>query len=358
MQSLSLSAEILDELEKRHVAFLHARLTSGEAREDWVRSFREGWTWALGLRVGDVLDAEAVTDGVAKALSEATITKLFAPVVKDVHRRTLKTLRTDDKRLTEYVNADARTAIDTLLERSDLVPERLIREVFAQEAIEEALRDILFDGLQEFNQTVNPFFADWGLPAILKRMPIGGGAILKSMGAVKGEFDKRLEPEIRKFLQVFSRKAKGKLADFVVAKGDDPKMIELRKNVVSFLYSQTLSELLANVDDAASKQGEIAVEQIALEIHRKEHPRKRLREALDAFLRVYGDKTVGEWLGAIGATETPDLDAWAALLWPHVQRTLASPVARTFFEGVTKEFYASLRSEGASGVGSVTGAGH
>jgi hypothetical protein len=343
MTSLGLSSETLDELEKQHVAFLSARLTSDQAREDWIRSFREGWTWALGLRIGDVLDPDAVTDGVARALGEATITKLIAPVLRDVHRRTLQTLRTDDARLAEYVDAGAREAIDALLERSDLVPEKVIREVFAQEAIEEALRDILFDGLQEFNQTVNPFFADWGLPAILKRMPIGGGTILKSMGAMKGEFDKRLEPEIRKFLQVFSRKAKGKLADAVVTRGGDPKMVELRKNVVSFLYTQTLSELLANVDSGASQQAELAVERIALRVLQEEHPRRRLREAIDAFLRVHKDKTVGEWLTTLGATETPDLDAWAALLWPHVQRTLASPVARSFFAQVTREFYASLR---------------
>ena len=242
-----------------------------------------------------------------------------------------------------YVDAEARAAIDALLERSDLVPEKVIREVFAQEAIEEALRDILFDGLQEFNQTVNPFFADWGLPAILKRMPIGGGAILKSMGAVKGEFDKRLEPEIRKFLQVFSRKAKTKLADVVVTRGGDPKMVELRKNVVGFLYQQSLAELLANVDDKVSANVEIAAERITLQVLGQEHPRKRLREAIDAFLRDAGDQTIGEWLLSLGANATPELDAWAALLWPHVQRALASPVATAFFVQITREFYASLR---------------
>lgn len=344
MTDLTLGADVLEALEKRHIAFLEARLSSDAAKADWIRSFRDGWTWALSQKVKDVVDVDAATDGVAKAMNEETITKLFAPVLKEIHRRTLSSLRTDDQKLVNFINADARAAIDALLERSDLVPEKVIREVFAQEAIEDALRDILFEGLQEFNQTVNPFFADWGLPAILKRMPIGGGAILKSMGAVKGEFDKRLDPEIRKFLLVFSRKAKGKLADMVVMKGDDPKTVELRKNVVSFLYSQTPSELLANFDEAASKQAENAVTQIALESWRKEHPRKRFRQALDAFVRVYGEKTVGEWLTAIGGTATPDLDAWAELLWPHVQRTLASPVAKSFFAQITKEFYDSLRS--------------
>jgi len=342
MTDIALPAETLEALKKKHVAFLSARMAGTAAREDWVRSFREGYAWALGLPVKEVVDVAALTDGVAAALSQASVKTLFAPVVKDVHRRTVASLKADDKRLAEYVNADARAAIDAILERSDLVPEKLVREVFAQEAIEDALRDILFDGLKEFNETVNPFFADWGLPALLKRMPIGGGAILKSMGAMRGEFDKRLEPEIRKFLLVFSRKAKNKLADVVITKGSDPKSIELRKNVVSFLYTQSLSELLAGVDDKAMKQGEIAVEQIVLESLTKEHPKKQLRAALEAFLADHGDKTVGEWLAAVGATGEPDLDAWAALLWPHVERVLASPVAHAFFEKITAEFYDGL----------------
>jgi hypothetical protein len=342
MTDLALSAETLEALKQKHVAFLEARLVSEAAREDWVSAFRDGYAWALTLRVRDVVDPVALTDGIAKALTADSVKALFAPVAKDIHRRVLASLRKDETRLGEYVPAQARFAIDELLERSDLVPERLVRNIFEQEAIEDAIRDTLYDGLKEFNETVNPFFADWGLPALLKRMPIGGGAILKSMGAMRGEFDKRLDPEIRKFLLGFARKAKGKLADFFITKGDDPKFIELRKNVVSFLYSQSMKELLAGVDEAASKKAETAAEHVVLETLAKEKPRERLREGLETFLRDQGDATFGEWLVAASASGAPDLDAFAALLWPHVKRTLESPVSRAFFAKITAEFYDGL----------------
>jgi len=159
---------------------------------------------------------------------------------------------------------------------------------------------------------------------------------------MKGEFDKRLDPEIKKFLLAFSRKAKVKLADLFVKKGDDPKFIALRKNVVSFLYSQSMSELLAGVDDQASRKGEIAAEHITLETLRRDHPRQQLKLALEAFLKEHGELTIGEWLKSVGASGEPDLEAWAELLWPHVQRTLQSPVARAFFDKVTSEFYDGL----------------
>jgi hypothetical protein len=348
LSPLSLSRETLEALKTQHVAFLETRLVSEAARQDWVRSFREGYAWALTLRVRDVVDPVALTDGVTKALTAASVTALFAPVARDIHRRVLASMKVDESRLGDYVPAQARLAIDDLLERPHLVPERLIREIFDQEAIEEAIRDTLYDGLKEFNEGVNPFFADWGLPALLKRMPIGGGTILKSMGAMRGEFDKRLDPEIRKFLLGFSRKAKGKLADFFITKGNDPKSVELRKNVVSFLYSQSMKELLAGFDDAASKKAEIAAEHIALETLERDHPRERLRATLEDLLRDAGDQTFGDWLTALGASAEPDLDAFAELLWPHVRRAMASPVARTFFAAITAEFYDSLASDGAS----------
>ncbi len=342
MTELALAPDVLEALKKKHVAFLLERLSSDAAREDWTGAFRDGYAWALGLRVRDVVDPVALTDGITKALTADSVKALFAPAARDLHRRVLASLKKDDMRLGDYVPAPARLAIDDLLERSDLVPEQLVRNIFDQEAIEEAIRDTLYDGLKEFNETVNPFFADWGLPALLKRMPIGGGAILKSMGAMRGEFDKRLDPEIRKFLLGFSRKAKGKLADFFVTKGGDPKSIELRKNVVSFLYSQSLKELLAGVDESASKKAEIAAENVVLETLRRDEPRKRIREGVELFLKEQGDATFGDWLAAAGATAEPDLDAWANLLWPHVQRTMQGPVARAFVEKLTREFYDGL----------------
>jgi hypothetical protein len=342
MTDLALSRETLEALKQKHVNFLEARLGSDAAREDWIRAFRDGYAWALTLRVREVVDPVALTEGLAKALTADSVKALFAPAGRDIHRRVLASMKNDESRLGDYVPAKARLAIDDLLERPDLVPERLVRKIFDQEAIEEAIRDTLYDGLKEFNEGVNPFFADWGLPALLKRMPIGGGTILKSMGAMRSEFDKRLDPEIRKFLLGFSRKAKVKLADFFVTKGGDPTIVELRKNVVSFLYAQSIKDLLHGVDESASKKAEIAVEHVVLETLERDHPRERLREGLEAFLGDQGDATFGEWLAKVGATSEPDLEAFATLLWPHVKRGIESPVSRAFFAKITSEFYDGL----------------
>lgn len=346
MTELTLPAATLSALRTRHLAYLDERLTNEAARADFVRSFVSGYDHLLCLPLRSVVDPKALVDGLAAVLSQPAVQDLGAPIAREIHARTLAQLRIDTTKLGDYVPARAREAIDALLARPDLVPAELVRRVFDEEATEEVLRDVLYDALVEFNETVNPFFADWGLPGLLKRfMPIGSGAVLKSLGAVRAEFDKRLEPEMRKFLLVFSRKSKRKIADFVVSKSADPKFIALRKTVVAFFYEQTLETLVKGHDDKARAHADVAAEQITLEVVRRDHPRERLRVALEELLRAHGDEPIGMFLAGLGVTAKPELEALAELLWPYVKLTLQSPPARAFYERIVWEFYESIETD-------------
>ncbi len=343
----SLPPAVLSALRARHVAYLAERLVDERAKADFVRSFVSAYGHVLGKRVRELVDADALLVGLTKIATEPQVRLLAAPVAREVHARLAASLATDDVELGAYVPAAAREAIDELVGRADLVPEALVRRVLEQEAIEEILRDVLYDALVEFNDTVNPFFADWGLPALIKRfVPIGSGAVLKSISAVRTEFDKRLEPEIRKFLLAFSRRAKGKMADFVVLKGGDPAFVALRKSVVAFFYEQTVSEIASGFDPEARASADRAAEEIAVAVVRHARPRERLRRELDAMLVEQGDKTLGDLLAEVGVSAEPELEAIAELVWPTVKMLLESPPAKAFYERITWEFYDGLRAEG------------
>jgi hypothetical protein len=217
-QPISLSTATISALRAKHVAFLQERLVDDRARGDFIRSFAGGYEHVLAQPLRSVIDPRAVASFIEHVLTDTALRGLVSPIAREIHRRIVASLRTDEAKLGDYVPGEAREAINELLARPDLVPEPLIRRVFDDAATEEIMRDVLFDALTEFNKSVNPFFADWGLPALIKRfVPIGSGAVLKSMSTVKGEFDKRLEPEIRKFLLGFSRRSKTKVADMLVA---------------------------------------------------------------------------------------------------------------------------------------------
>src|SRR5262249_37749361 len=129
-------------------------------------------------------------------------------------------------------------------------PARLLREALENEAAEEVMRDVLYDALKEFSEKVNPFFADWGLPSLLKKLsPFGLGAMSKGFDSVRVEFDRRLEPEIRKFLLGFSRRALKNVADFTIDKADEPEFVAIRKRLVHFLLERRVAELCPEPDD-------------------------------------------------------------------------------------------------------------
>jgi hypothetical protein len=340
---VSLSAAQISALRSRHVAFLAERMVDDRARGDFVRSFAGGYDHILSRRIREVLDPNTLVPGIAALLREETVRGLLAPIAREINRRVVTSLRADEAKLGDYVPADARKAIDALLARPDLFPEPLVRKIFDDEVVEQIMRDVLYDALVEFNESVNPFFADWGLPALIKRfMPIGSGAVLKSMTAVRTEFDKRLEPEIRKFLLGFSRKSKKKIADFLVASAGDPKLIALRQSVVAFFYEESFAQITQNVDDDARMEADDAVQAVTLEVLRRDRPRERLIAELQKLVDDHGDETIGDWLGRLGVTERPDLEKLAEVLWPFAKLALESPPARAFWERVTWDFYATL----------------
>ena len=344
----SLTPSTIAALRSRHVAFLAERLVDDRARGDFVRSFAAGYDHVLSRPIRELLDPKVLVERGSALLSNEAVRGLLAPIAREVNRRVVASLRSDDARLGDYVPAEAREAIDELIARPDLLPEELVRKVFDADVTEEIMRDVLYDALVEFNESVNPFFADWGLPALIKRfMPIGSGAVLKSMSAVRAEFDKRLEPEIRKFLLGFSRKSKKRIADLVVSSAGDPKLVALRQSVVAFFYEESLSKITQNVDDDARMAADGAGEAIVLEVLRRERPRERLLAELEKLVEDHGDATLEAWLTRIGVTARPDLEELAELLWPFVKLALESPPARAFWERVTWDFYATLGAAAA-----------
>src|SRR5205085_8336018 len=200
MSEISLPPQTIAALRAKHIAYLAERLTDDRAKGDFVRSFANAYDHVLTRPLRELVDPAALASLLTDVVTSDAIRGLAAPVVREIHRRTVAALKTDDAKIGDYVPEAARDAIRELVSRPDLIPEDLVHRVFEDEAAEEVLRDVIYDALKEFNDSVNPFFADWGLPALLKKvMPIGSGTVIKSIGAIRGEFDKRLEPEMRKF---------------------------------------------------------------------------------------------------------------------------------------------------------------
>jgi hypothetical protein len=340
---LEISPALAKALAARHAAFLAERLTGAAAKSDLRRSLEEAYDDVLARPLREVLDPEHVVRSAERLLTNDALRGFVAPLARAIHGEVLAALRAETSKVGEFVPEDARRALDRLLERSDLVPEALVRQIAMDPATDLVLHDVVYDALVEFNDVVNPFFADWGLPALIKKvMPIGAGTVLKSMALVRGEFDKRLEPEIKKFLLAFFRRSKPKIADLVVAKAKDPAFATLRKNVALFVYEHTLADLLRAVDDAARDAADEATLAVVTTLVADARPRAALRATLEQLVRTHGERPLADLLRGAGVTARPDFDALVDACWPTVALLLASAPARSFYERISTEFYEAL----------------
>jgi hypothetical protein len=229
--------------------------------------------------------------------------------------------------------ASTQQRLDALVARPGLVPERLLREIAEQDAIDEIMRDVLYHGFMEFSEKVNPFTAEWGIPSLLKRMSVLGGALSKGVDTVKAEFDRRLEPEIRRFLASFSRRGLRSLVDVTIARADQPTSIAVRKHLVAWVLDQEIAELVRGADEE-----EIAFDVVAAELSRAEG-RARRRALIEAAIEGAKEKTVGEALAELGVTLNVDTRALAAASWPMVEVALGSAAVKAWLEKVVGEFY-------------------
>ena len=334
-----LTLEILALQKARHVAFLHARLVSAEAAAEWVAAAPAIHDALLSARVGDVIDAPALAAAVDASLGGEAVERAARPLAQRLLPVILAELRAEPGKVNGRVPAASHRHIDALVAHPGLLPERLLREIVEQDAIDEIMRDVLYDGFKEFSEKVNPFTAEWGIPSLLKRMTLLGGAMTKGVDTVKAELDRRMEPEIRRFLAGFSRRGLRRMVDVTIARGDQPTSIAVRKHMVAWLLDQEIAALAREADPVAlAIAAELGLDIAAAELSRPEG-RARRRALLEAAIADARDKTVREALAELGVTLQVDDRALAAAAWPAVRTALGSPAVKAWLEKVVGEFY-------------------
>jgi hypothetical protein len=337
MSDLVLSQAALSALKARHLAFLEARLVSAEAEAEWRKSLGPVVTDLLATKIGDLASAHRLADAADALFTAEAVERTVRPLARHLSGLVLQELRAETGTVGARVPADTKKRIDELLERPGLFPDRLLRAMVEEDAVEEVMRDTLYEALKEFSEKVNPFTADWGLPALLKRLgPFGMG---KGLDGMRADFEKRLDPEIRKFLHGMSRKSLHKMAEFTIAKADEPRFVAVRKRLAGWLLEQEIAALSSGTDaDVLILAQDIALDIAAAELSR-EGFRARRRALIEEALIARKDRTVREVMDELGVGLILDFDALATASWPLVRSAFATPAVRAWLEALVSEFY-------------------
>jgi hypothetical protein len=340
---MSISAEDLAQLQARHLAFLSARLVSPEAEAEWRANLPAVWADFLSAKVGDLVDAPALAAALDATLTAALVEHAARPLGKRLLPIVLRELQAEPGKLGDHLPADARRKLEALLARPAAFPDRALRELAEQEAVQEVMRDVLFDGFKEFSEKVNPFVAEWGIPSLLKRMSVLGGTMAKGLESVRAEFDRRMEPEIQRFLTGFTKKGLRRMAETTASRADQPTSIALRKHMLAWVLEQELATLVKETDTETIAIGQdIAMDIAAAEVGREMRKAQR-RRLIEEALTAAKDKMVAEVLAELGVTFVPDFEALAAATWPVVKAVIAGPAVKAWLGKMVGEFYEAER---------------
>lgn len=343
---MQLDEETIRALRARQVEHVRARLRGDAGRAALAANLAAGWEAILDARVADVVDAAAIARAVESVIDGPLLDRAIRPVARAAVLIELARLREDPTTLGAHVPEESRAALRELCGRPGLLPERFVREALTHRAFEEVMRDVLDGALAEFQVKANPLTAEWGLPSILKKagpFSFGLGAFAASFEAVRGEIDKKLEPQRKIFLQSFARRALGTMADFIVKRHDEPAFVELRRELLDWLLQQPVQELVATIDQGSGELAEAAASSAAAHTLRLPDAGRRRRASLEMLVAAHGKQTVREAIAAYGVDlAAVDWPAIAAAAWPLVERGLASEAAERWIEDLVGSFWDSV----------------
>lgn len=329
-------------LKQRHLAWARARLRSEWGRAQLRKSIEGGFRQLMSTEVSVLFDGVAVNRLADYLASDAFVSKTLRPLIRTSVMLEMARLREDPSKLDTYVSAEAKALVDQLLERPNLMPAKFVEKILAHRAFEDISRDVLDDALREFSEKVDPFRAEWGIPSLLKLggpIALGLGAFAKAIDSVRSEFQKRLEPERKKFLQSFARRSLNMVADFIIKRNDEPQFIALRKEIFAWMLEQPVSELVATATPQVTELTEKIGHAITRHVNGLDATAKRRRAQLDLFLQAHKKQTLEQALAIYGASINPDFEALTAALWPMVRASMEAPEVDAFFADLIGGFY-------------------
>jgi hypothetical protein len=329
-------------LRARHVAYTKARLLSDEGQAELRANLEAGFAAITKRPVRELFDASALVALVEHVVSEPVLTHAVRPILRTAILLEAGRLREEPLAVGAYVSSQARASIELLLERPGIVPGPFVRQLVTHRAFERVMSEVLDDALKQFGAKMNPFTAEWGLPSLTKKagaFSLGLGALLKSVESVQQEFERRLEPERKRFLAAFARTALGTVADTIVKTSDDPPMIELRKELFAWLLEQPTSEVASTWSERNVELAERIGHELTTHVLGLEATRRRRKAQIELLLGAHGAQSLEEALAKYGARVEPDFDAIVGAVWPFMRAALDTPEVEAWLDRIVGGFW-------------------
>ena len=306
-------------------------LFGAHAAKEWEDTLTRALEAALAAPVGALLDPSATADFVDLLAERAFGSETARPALAALCCLLAAEAKRDARPLASYLTGETRDAMAAYAIGARPVPRALLDALLAEKGVRSFVEGFLFDAMREFYERANPFFAETGLPAMIKKLiPIGSGAVLKALEVARAEFETRLEPELKKFLGGFTGRALDSVKAGVGA-GSREVSESLARTVLAFVLDRPVKDLVAEVHEARIEETFAVAFAVLADLDDDETFRARRRELVEAFVRRNADRPVGAVLAEHGIRIAPHMPSLAAATFPLVRGVVALAPVRAWF---------------------------
>lgn len=305
--------------------WLAARMASDVGRADLAILIRAGFEQVLAIPLADGLPSAAFERALDQALAEPTLVAtakgagplFFAPLADG--------LRDAETPAGRWLSPGAREELMALASRPGLVEDDWIDVMFSQAATEQVLADTLLRALEDFSEAVPKVVQDMTPAALGKLASKLGGATGGMRDRVRDEVKKRLEPEIRRFVERATRKLLDGTAAFLKGNLDNEAAVEARRNLLSHALDRPFGAYVKQADPEARAR----LASVSVAVAEQPEARAALRALLLGIHRRWlaeaGGQPLGEVLASHGVQPHLDAEAVADAVWPAAVRVLEHP---------------------------------
>lgn len=313
--------------------WLEERLTGPRGRDDWRRAIEHAWDAWLETRVDLLLPRPELERLIEEAVGTERLAELVHPWASEVLARAVTEMQADRQPIERWVPDVARQKLEAIASRPGMVDPEWIRSMFRERAVEVVLADTLYAAMRDFSTTLPKLLLSL-LPT--SRFGVLGGAV--GLGTkIAEEIERRLEPEIKSFLTVGTKRAMDRAADFTVAHLDDPISREFRKNAVKFALSKSGAFHTRALEPAVLQEVAEVADHIARHVSTRDEAREITRRVLDRVAADFGPLRAKDALERLGITSRPPFDLWAEATWGLVQAAITAPQLKAWIEGLLDE---------------------
>ncbi len=203
--------------------------------------------WSDHQSLNRVLPRDELDEKIAELRDGEKLDERFKEPFEKSWERVWKNLRGLDKSPAELLGEEVTQAlVDGVAEMEP--KEEAVRAFFEQQAMSELLSSILYGGIKDFFDKMNPLRKV--LKDALSNIPFASRFSSGLLGNVTSNFETAVDRQLKVFLTGFSKVATRRAADFVLSSANRKMFREMRVALTKKLLNTPVSSLAKDVDDS------------------------------------------------------------------------------------------------------------